>query len=158
MGQFATFFLARVDGARLELTFSNAGHNWPVLLRRGGGREFLKRGAPPLGVLEQVEFETDRVALAPGDVVLLYTDGVTEARDAAGEEFGDERLVALAEALPRGLSARDTAERLLGELRAFLGGVEAQDDITLLVLRVLEPAAVPDAAPDGALAETAARA
>ncbi len=139
LNQFATFFLARVDGASLDVTFSNAGHNWPVLLRRGGGREFLVRGGTPLGILEDGAFETDRVALRPGDVVLLYTDGITEARDAHDEEFGEERLLALAESLPRELSARAFGERLLAGHRAFLDGREQQDDITLVVLRALAP-------------------
>jgi serine phosphatase RsbU (regulator of sigma subunit) len=137
--QFATFFLAHVDGANLELTFSNAGHNWPVLVRRGGEHRYLERGGMLLGMLEQVEFETDRVRLAPGDVVLLYTDGITEARDQSGQEFGEERLVRLAAELPRDLSARAMGERLLAAHREFLAGTEPQDDITLVMLRVLEP-------------------
>jgi phosphoserine phosphatase RsbU/P len=143
LNQFATFFLARVDGEHMAVTFSNAGHNYPVLLRRGGGREFLVRGGAPLGILEHGVFETDEVAMRAGDVLLLYTDGITEARDAAGDEFGEERLMTLAESLPRDLDARQFGERLLAGHRDFLGGVEAQDDITLVVLRALEPSAVP---------------
>ncbi len=139
LNEFATFFLARVEGDRLAMRFSNAGHNWPVLLRHGGGREFLVRGGVPLGILEHGAFETDEVALAPGDVVLLYTDGITEARDGTDEEFGEERLFALAEALPRDLCAREFGERLLAGHRRFLAGREPQDDITLLVVRALAP-------------------
>jgi phosphoserine phosphatase RsbU/P len=139
--QFATFFLARVDGERMELSFSNAGHNWPVLQRAGVERRFLQRGGLILGFQEKVEFEEERVSLLPGDVVVLYTDGISEAADAAGEQFGEERLYAALSAMPRTLSARDVAERLLATLREFLDGVEAQDDITLLVLKALEPTA-----------------
>jgi serine phosphatase RsbU (regulator of sigma subunit) len=139
--QFATFFLARVDGERLELSFSNAGHNWPVLLRPGEERRFLERGGLILGFQERVEFEEERVSLLPGDVVVLYTDGISEAADASGELFGEERLYAVLSAMPRTLPAREVTERVLATLREFLDGTEAQDDITLLVLKVLEPAA-----------------
>jgi phosphoserine phosphatase RsbU/P len=154
-GQFATFFLARVDGERLELTFSNAGHNWPVVFRRRGGRDFLVRGGTPLGILERGAFETDHVTLEPGDVVLCYTDGITEARDAGGEEFGEERLMALAESLPRDLDARAFGERVLAGHREFLAGTDSQDDVTLVVLRALAPATADADGPEvrAALAE-----
>lgn len=140
--QFATFFLARIDGANLKLAFSNAGHNWPVVLRPNGERVFLERGGTILGILEDVDYEEDHVALRPGDRVVLYTDGISEAANSAGEQFGEQRLCEVVHAMPRGLSARELAERVLVALREFLGDVEPQDDMTLLVLRVLEPVTV----------------
>uniref|UniRef100_A0A832I116 PPM-type phosphatase domain-containing protein n=1 Tax=Eiseniibacteriota bacterium TaxID=2212470 RepID=A0A832I116_UNCEI len=137
--QFATFFLARVDGARLALSFSNAGHNWPVVVRPNGERVFLERGGAPLGILEDMRFEEGQVDLAPGDRVVLYTDGISEATNADGEQFGEARLCAYVSSLPLDLPARDVAERVIAHLREFLDGVEAQDDITLLVLRVVQP-------------------
>jgi serine phosphatase RsbU (regulator of sigma subunit) len=80
--------------------------------------------------------------LSPGDRVVLYTDGISEAANADDEQFGEERLCEVIHALPRDLPAREVAERLLASLRDFLGDVEPQDDMTLLVVRVLEPAAV----------------
>ncbi len=139
--QFATFFLARLDGERLELSCSNAGHNWPVLLRRGHERRFLERGGLVLGFREGAEFEEERVSLLPGDLLVLYTDGISEAALASGEQFGEERLYAALAAMPAALPACEVAARLLATLRGFLDGVEPQDDITLLVLRVLEPVA-----------------
>jgi sigma-B regulation protein RsbU (phosphoserine phosphatase) len=136
--QFATFFLARVEGESLRLTFSNAGHNWPVVLRPNGERTFLERGGTVLGILEDVEFEEAQVALGAGDLVVLYTDGVSEAFNARNEQFGEERLCDVVQSLPRGLPAREVAERLHAALREFLGDREPQDDLTLLVLRVLE--------------------
>jgi len=138
--QFATFFLARVDGERLELAFSNAGHNWPVLQRVGGERRLLERGGLILGIQEAVDFEEERVNLLPGDLVVLYTDGISEAANAAGDQFGEERLYEAVAAVPLALNAREAAERLLGTLRDYLDGTEPQDDITLVVLKVLEPA------------------
>lgn len=154
--QFATFFLARVDGGRLTLSFSNAGHNWPVIVRRSGERVLLEKGGTILGILEGVDFEEAEVPLMPGDVMVLYTDGVSEATNAAGDLFGEDRLYALLERMPAGLSARDVAERLLDDVRTFLAGVDPQDDITLVVLRVTEPAGVADAPePEPVAAETA---
>ncbi len=147
MHQFATFFLARIDGDSLRLSFSNAGHNWPIVLRAGGEKLYLERGGTILGILENVDYEEDRVRLQPGDRVVFYTDGISEAANAAGEQFGDQRLCDVVEAMPAGFSAREIAERVLAALGDFLGAVEPQDDMTLLVIRVLEPAAVDAAAP-----------
>ena len=139
--QFATFFLARVDGERLQLAFSNAGHNWPIVLRAGREPLFLEKGGTPLGILADAEFEEAFVTLAPGDRVVLYTDGISEATNADGEQYGESRLCDFVRALPRHLDARTVAERVIGELHSFLGHVEPQDDITLLVMRVFEPVA-----------------
>jgi len=144
--QFATFFLARLDG--LKLTFSNAGHNWPVLMRSGGERVFLERGGTVLGILDSWPWEEDSVRLSPGDRVVFYTDGISEAMNVAGEQFGEQRLCEVVESIPRERGAREVADTVLGEVHRFLDGVEPQDDITLLVIRVLEPApAPPDARP-----------
>jgi sigma-B regulation protein RsbU (phosphoserine phosphatase) len=134
--QFASFFLARLDAERLELVFSNAGHNWPVLQRRDGRRRLLERGGVLLGILEGVGFEEERLSLEPGDLLVLYTDGVSEAANAAGDMFAEERLYEAVAAMPGELTAREVAERLLGTLRDFLDGTEPQDDVTLVVVRV----------------------
>jgi len=144
--QFATLFLARIDGATCSMTFCNAGHNWPVVRRRDGGREVLERGGTLLGILEPLALEEASVHLGPGDLVVLYTDGISEAATLDNEQFGEERLNEAIAALPPGIGARAAAEALLARLREFLGDVEPQDDITLLVLRVLEPVAVPERA------------
>jgi serine phosphatase RsbU (regulator of sigma subunit) len=153
--QFATFFLARVDTDPARLTFSNAGHNWPVLLRRNGEREFLERGGTILGILEGVTYEEGEVALGPGDRVVLYTDGISEAADASGEQYGEERLIDLLETLPPDLPAPRVADRILESLRSFLDGIEPQDDMTLMVLRMKERSAVTldPLAPEAALSE-----
>ncbi len=142
--QFATFFLARIDTTARTLTFSNAGHNYPIVIRKGGTRRTLERGGTILGIIEHVEFEEDQVILAPGDLVVLYTDGVSEAMNDEGEQFGEERLHACLGGLPTGLPAREVTDRLLAEVRTFLDGAEPQDDVTLLVLRMTE--SVPAAA------------
>jgi len=138
--QFATFFLARVEERSLRLSFSNAGHNFPVVYRRSGERVMLERGGTVIGVLEDAEFEEAAIDLTPGDRVLLYTDGISEAANEAGEMFGEERIHAAIEALPASLTAREIVEQLIAGVRGFLNGVEAGDDMTVMVLRVLDGA------------------
>jgi sigma-B regulation protein RsbU (phosphoserine phosphatase) len=133
--QFATFFLARVsEDARLSYT--NAGHNPPLLLRADGDLVRLERGGVMLGVMEGMPYDEDTLALAPGDRLLIYTDGITERTNPAGEEFGEERLEGLLRALPRGASARASTERVLAVLTEFAAGGEPADDQTLLILCV----------------------
>jgi serine phosphatase RsbU (regulator of sigma subunit) len=146
--QFATFFLARVDADGRRLTYCNAGHNWPVLLRANGEKLLLERGGLLLGIMEDVVLEYDSVALEPQDVLVLYTDGISEATNGAGELFGDDRVADVVRALPRMTGARDIGERLLAEVDRHLDGVEAQDDRTLVVLRVCEGSADGAAEPD----------
>ena len=143
-GQFATFFLARLEPSPLRVTCVNAGHNYPVVFRRNGDRELLVKGGLVVGMLEEAVFEEETVELHPGDRLVFYTDGVSEAERADREQFGEERLHALVQGLPPDLSAADITERILAGVRVFLAGREAGDDITLLVLRVLEPAASAD--------------
>jgi sigma-B regulation protein RsbU (phosphoserine phosphatase) len=140
--QFATFFLARVNPRTRALSFSNAGHNWPVVSRAHGGHALLARGGTVLGILEGARFEEDWVTLGPGDRLVCYTDGVTEAANRAGDQFGEERLYALIDAMPRDLAAPEIAERILAGLALHLDDQEPQDDVTVLVLRTLEAAAV----------------
>ncbi len=136
--QFATFFLARIDERGLRLQFTNAGHNFPVVFRRGGGRVMLERGGTVVGILEHAEYEEDSLELRAGDRVVLYTDGVSEAANASGDLFGEDRLYALVESLPEHLTSREVVDRILEGVRSFLAGVEPGDDITVMVLRVLE--------------------
>jgi serine phosphatase RsbU (regulator of sigma subunit) len=139
--QFATFFLARVDENSLRFSYSNAGHNYPVLFRADGGRELLVRGGVVVGILEDASFEEESLALRAGDRVVFYTDGVSEATDPHGEMFGEERLHTLVESLPRDLDARQITDRIVEAVHRFIEGVEADDDITVMVLKVLEPGA-----------------
>ena len=134
--QFATFFLARVEEDGRRLTYCNAGHNPPVLFRASGARQLLQRGGLMFGVLEAAPFDEEAVELGPGDRVLFYTDGITEATAPGGEEYGPERLASLVAALPPALSAREVTARVLQELHTFSHGADPADDQTLVVLRV----------------------
>lgn len=149
VNQFATFFLARVEEDTLRLTFSNAGHNFPLVFRKNGVRKTLERGGTVVGILESAEFEEEALELVPGDRVILYTDGINEAANEQSELYGEERLCTLVAGLPAELTAREITECILEGVRKFLDGVEPGDDMTVMVLRVLEvdPAGV---APGGA--------
>jgi len=144
-GQFATMFLGRVDEESMTMSYVNAGHNHPVLLRANGTRELLGTGGPMVGSFDLVPFEEGRIALAPGDRIVMYTDGLSEAMDAQKEMYGDDRLVDLAASLPVEQSARESIDSIMGALSQFLNGEEPQDDMTLLVVRVLGASDTPAA-------------
>jgi sigma-B regulation protein RsbU (phosphoserine phosphatase) len=138
--QFATFFLARVADDGRRMTYCNAGHNWPAILRRSGGREWLQCGGTILGIMEDVALEEGAVDLGSGDLLVFYTDGISEATNADGELFGEERLVEFVAGLPPALNPESIAQSILREVEKHLGRLEAQDDRTLVVLRVREAA------------------
>jgi sigma-B regulation protein RsbU (phosphoserine phosphatase) len=131
-GRFISFFYCVLDATAGVLTYTNAGHYQPMLVRADGSVERLGVGGPVLGVLGEAEYEQASVAVGAGDRLVLYTDGLTEARDAADEEFGEDRLLAAAVA-HRACSAPALQARLTGEVAAFTGG-HLQDDATLIVL------------------------
>jgi serine phosphatase RsbU (regulator of sigma subunit) len=136
-GQFATFFLASIHEPTMTLRFTNAGHNYPVLLRDGGERVLLECGGLVVGMMEAATYDEESLVLRPGDRLVLYTDGVTEAANAAGEMYGEDRLYERLAALPAGAGAEQIVNVVLEGVRAFLAGVEAGDDITVMALRVL---------------------
>ncbi len=138
--QFVTMFLAHVDASGKRLRYSNAGHNYPVLVRRSGKQETLETGGLILGVLEDVAHDEGSVTLEAGDRLVLYTDGISEADDGRGDLYGEERLSKLLAGLGSELDARGISQRILDAVEHHLGAEEAQDDRTLLVLRVLDAA------------------
>jgi len=131
--KFVTLFLAVYDPASRRLRFLNAGHNPGLLLTRDGPT-LLASGGPPIGILPQAVYREAAVVLAPGDTLVLYTDGITEAVNAADEEFGMQRLIALAlEGL--GESPSVLSSRIFGAVSEFTRGVAQYDDQTVLIAR-----------------------
>jgi sigma-B regulation protein RsbU (phosphoserine phosphatase) len=131
---FVTIFCAVLDMKTGELRYASAGHNPPVLLRAGGTAQYLPtRQEPVAGAMEGVTYTTDTLTLAPGDGMLLYTDGVTEAMNPAQELYGEPRLLARAERFGE-TEARERCESIAAEVHAFAAGAEQSDDITLLSL------------------------
>jgi sigma-B regulation protein RsbU (phosphoserine phosphatase) len=132
--RFVTFFYAVYDAATHTLTFTNAGHNPPVVVRADGSVTRLTAGGMVMGVMPNPEFEEGEIGLAPGDRVVLFTDGMTEAEDAGGEPFDDERLVD-AVVRRRCASASALVAGLFDDVAAFTGGA-FQDDATVLALAI----------------------
>jgi stage II sporulation SpoE-like protein len=135
-GKFATFFLGRVDETTLQFHYANAGHNYPLLRRADGTVQELDQGGLLLGIQEDIRLAESSIQLAPGDCVVLYTDGITEAANEQNDLYGEQRLGAFLATLPASLTALEVGDRTLAEVRAHLDGVEPGDDMTLVVLRV----------------------
>ncbi|MFI5092375.1 MAG: SpoIIE family protein phosphatase [Candidatus Acidiferrum sp.] len=134
--RFITFFYAELDGPARILRYSNAGHNAPIVLHRDGSHERLEAGGGVLGVFPHQDFAAGAAQLAPGDRMILFTDGVTEASDRTGEEYGEERLLRLLQD-NRTVAAQSLQEKILASAGEFSGG-RWHDDATLLVLAVSE--------------------
>ncbi|HEY6196414.1 MAG TPA: SpoIIE family protein phosphatase, partial [Candidatus Eisenbacteria bacterium] len=133
-GRFVTAFFGFLDADSGRFVYVNAGHNPPVLLRAGGTVEMLHEGGLILGIVPGSPFLRGETTLAPGDLLVLYTDGVTEGADAAREQFGEERLIASIRAA-RSTGASELAHRIVREVRTFEGESGPADDITVLVAR-----------------------
>jgi steroid delta-isomerase-like uncharacterized protein len=130
--RFATAIYTVLD-RRGRLTYCNAGHNPPFLVSRSGVRR-LEWGGMVVGAFEHATFDEDTQQLWPGDVLVAYSDGVTEARDSSGDEFGEERLLTCVEANCT-RSPLEIMECLLSAVHEFSAGTAQSDDITMLVLR-----------------------
>lgn len=133
-GRFVTFFYASLDTRAQTLSFTNAGHCPPVLLRSNGAVERLESGGAVLGVFEDWDYQEASVQLRSGDRLIFFSDGITEAESAAREPFGEERLVEMARAL-RHQPAEQIKDRILESVSGFCGG-RAGDDITLVVVAI----------------------
>lgn len=132
-GKFATMFYGAVatDGS---LCYCNAGHNPPLLVRTSGELSKLEAGGRVLGLFADNPYDEGRVALQPGDVILIFSDGLPEAIDPAGNEFGDERIEALIRQ-HAGLAPPELLDHILQEVGDFVAGAPARDDLTIFVLR-----------------------
>jgi serine phosphatase RsbU (regulator of sigma subunit) len=133
-GLFVTAFFGILEPATGVVTYCNAGHNPPHVLRArdDGSAHALRPTGIALGVLEDGAWEQETVQLGPGDVLLVYTDGVTEAKDPRGNFYGPKRLVDATRACLPG-SALEVQDSLLAELSGFVGGAPQFDDITLMI-------------------------
>jgi serine phosphatase RsbU (regulator of sigma subunit) len=131
---FVTAFLARIDCDLGELTYCNAGHFPPILLRADGRTDLLEKGGPLLGAIEGAEFDLGELILEPGDTLVAYSDGVLECRNASEEEFGLDRIVA-ALRHAESPSAQATLMMLLATLQDFANGSPLCDDVSLTVIQ-----------------------
>jgi serine phosphatase RsbU (regulator of sigma subunit)/predicted ester cyclase len=129
--RFATLVYGVLCGGRLA--YASAGHNPPLLVGRNGVRR-LEQGGLILGAFPDVTFEEETVGLDPGDVLVVFSDGITEAVDPDGVEFGEERLLDCILA-HREFRATSLLQEVVASVRVFMGGAEQTDDLTALVLR-----------------------
>src|SRR5436190_1313006 len=132
--RFVTLFLAELDPTTGEVRFINAGHNPPLLARADGTIEQLESGGLPLGIMPFSEYEAGTVQLRPGDALVIYSDGVSEAKKLAEEEFGMERLSAVIKANITS-SASGLRDKVESALSAFTGTAAPNDDITLVIVK-----------------------
>ncbi|GAB4534609.1 MAG: hypothetical protein Kow0063_17900 [Anaerolineae bacterium] len=132
---FLSAFYATLDTRNGRLAYANGGHNWPLWLRADTGEiQPLDGRGIVLGAFGDIEIEEQEIEMAPGDLVIFYTDGLTEARDADARLFEEERLRATLMAEP-GISAEQMVERIVKAVDAFTGETPQADDLTLLVVR-----------------------
>ena len=132
--RFTTALLAEYDPRTQRLEYINAGHNNPILKRGDGTIERLETGGVPLGIAPDSQYQIGSVHLSSGDLLLLFTDGMVDAFNNAGEEFGDARLLASVKML-EGQSAQQSKQYLMQQVDNFVGATRQFDDITCLVLR-----------------------
>ena len=116
-----------------RLTYCNAGHNPPLVVGKGGVRR-LEVGGPIVGLFEHAVFQEETVVLAPGDWLIVFSDGVSEAMAANGDEYGEERILAVADR-ETSVEPADLLKAIFADVRAFTRGAPQSDDITALVLR-----------------------
>jgi sigma-B regulation protein RsbU (phosphoserine phosphatase) len=131
---FTTLFCSVIDGASGTVSYCNCGHNPPLVLRRGESTfEPLRNCGPPLGIVDDISYVPRSIALAPGDMLLLYTDGVTEAENAQSAQFGMERLEQTILEM-RGHPARRVVEHVIKRVAEFAKGAPQSDDITCVAV------------------------
>ena len=132
--RFVTLFYALYDSTTRVLTYTNAGHNPPLVLRRDGSCERLPIGGTVTGIFDEGTFEEGKVTLEPGDRLVLYTDGITEARSATGDEFEDTGLLRTLERC-RHLDSQSMVDALFTDVASFAGG-HLQDDATAVIAAI----------------------
>jgi sigma-B regulation protein RsbU (phosphoserine phosphatase) len=132
--RFITFFMTVADPKTGELVYTNAGHNPPVLVRKAGGFDLLEGGGMILGILPMAQYTESHINMEPGDTLVLYSDGVTEAVNRADEDFGEKRLAELVASL-QDRPAKEIVAAVNAEVARFTEGAPPADDITVVVAR-----------------------
>ena len=131
---FTTAFLAELDPVTGDLGCVNAGHNAPILRRSAGLVERLEAGGIPMGISEDISYQVQTTRLSGGDNLLIFTDGVVEAVNARGEEYGEARLIPFVDRWAAAAPS-ELVRSLLQELDVFVGNTPQHDDMTCLLLK-----------------------
>jgi serine phosphatase RsbU (regulator of sigma subunit) len=134
--RYATMFYGEFDSQSKVLRYINAGHCPPILISEAGKATKLTAGDLPVGLFPEIRYQELRVTLSKGCAVVVYTDGVTDALNSQGEEFGEERLMNSCTSLPKGANAEAICTLLSRAVVEWAAGVEQFDDTTILVLSV----------------------
>ena len=134
LGKFITFFYALLDPATGALEYSNAGHNYPLLLRANGSVEILTGNGLVMGLFSAVHYDVKKTKLGPGDMLVLYSDGVTEAADSADVEFGEKGLAEFLVQCAH-LRCEDIVNELVEHMRKWRGTTSFADDFTVVLVR-----------------------
>lgn len=134
--QFVTAFYGVLDASNKTLAYTNAGHNPPLLMDADGTARFMERGGLPLGMFRATRYYEYYQAIEPGQILVLYTDGATEANGANGEEYGRARLEAAVRA-SRQMSARELITAIQQDVLAWTDGRGASDDMTFFIIKAL---------------------
>jgi sigma-B regulation protein RsbU (phosphoserine phosphatase) len=133
---FVTVFFGKLNPATRTFTYANAGHNSAYLLRADGQEEVLLHPTgPAIGLMEGFLLHTEEVQLNPGDTLVLYTDGVTEAANTSGEQLGLDRLAQIIKDNAK-LTAEQIIQRILRAVNSFTNGIQPLDDTTLVIAKV----------------------
>ncbi|MFY9909159.1 MAG: PP2C family protein-serine/threonine phosphatase [Candidatus Sulfotelmatobacter sp.] len=132
--RFTTAFLAEYDTARRLFTYINAGHNNPILRHASGAIERLDVGGLPLGIMASAKYDSASVTLAPGDWLIIFTDGLVEAENAHQEEYEESRVITLLGA-NASATPKEFLDRLMASLDLFVGSTPQHDDVTCLLIK-----------------------
>jgi len=132
--RFTTAFLAEYDPVRRTVDYINAGHNNPILRRASGQIERLDVGGLPFGILPDAKYDSATVTLAPGDWLIIFTDGLVEAENARQEDYGEARLLTAIEA-GKSVEPQEMLKRLMAEVDLFVGNTPQHDDVTCMLLK-----------------------
>jgi len=134
--KYATFFYGIFDTHKLTFTFTNAGHNFPIIKKETGEHSFLSEGGLIIGVQSDFKYQSTTVKLKPGDTIVFYTDGITEALNLDVEEFGEQQLINIVLNYPF-RTAEELRNHIYEEMMKFTEGTAQYDDLTLIVLKIL---------------------
>jgi sigma-B regulation protein RsbU (phosphoserine phosphatase) len=136
--RFTTAFFAELDASHRSLTYVVAGHNAPVLRRADGRIERLTEGGPPLGIVSPglpTGYDCTTIAIAPGDALIIFTDGVVEARDHSESEYGETRMISCIQSVGHS-DASSILQQMMSDVDRFVGATRQHDDVTCLVLKL----------------------
>lgn len=133
--RFTTAFIGEYQPGSRLLKYINAGHNNPVLRRSSGAIERLDAGGLPLGIQPKIDYASGEVTLVSGDWLIIFTDGLVEAVNGVGEEYGEQRMIAVLTA-NSALAPDLLLDRMIFDVNTFVGSTPQHDDITCMLIKV----------------------